>query len=191
MDTRRLLEAATALSALLRARGVPHAFYGSVMTAALANLPHTDDIACIIEGGQHQAHPFRRLREAVGTSDDFTVVTSPWTNRLHVSYSGFIPAIEIEILPAGETGPRRLDASTTMKIYSVPFLTISEFLRQKLKVWTNSRLERDSRDILFVLAQFWNRIDYNRMPEHEMECFVECYPSAAVSWHAVKAKYRA
>lgn len=42
---------------------------------------------------------------------------------------------KIEILPAGETGPRRLDATTIMKIQGVPFLTISEFVRAKLKVW--------------------------------------------------------
>ncbi len=41
-ETRRLLEAAHALSVLLRSRGVPHAFYGSALTAALANHPHSD-----------------------------------------------------------------------------------------------------------------------------------------------------
>lgn len=96
-DTRRLLDAANALSTLLRARGVPHAFYGSALPAALANQPHADvshppfviplishpqqEISCIVEGGQHQAHPFRRAREAVAASNDFTVVQSPWTNR--------------------------------------------------------------------------------------------------------------
>ena len=72
---------------------------------------------------------------------------------LHVTYRRLIPAIEvnavpfythpsvhlikiqIEILPAGETGPRHLDTSTVMKIQNVPFLTISEFVRAKLKTW--------------------------------------------------------
>jgi len=45
-------------------------------------------------------------------------------------------ARQIEILPAGETGPRRLDATTVMKVQGVPFLTISEFIRAKLKSWT-------------------------------------------------------
>ncbi len=42
---------------------------------------------------------------------------------------------KIEILPAGETGPRRLDTTTIMKIHGVPFLTVTEFIRAKLKVW--------------------------------------------------------
>lgn len=42
---------------------------------------------------------------------------------------------QIEILPAGEEGPRHLDASTVMKIQSIPFLTISEFIRARLKTW--------------------------------------------------------
>ena len=41
-ETKRLLEAASALSDLLRNHGVPHAFHGSVLTSLLANVPHTD-----------------------------------------------------------------------------------------------------------------------------------------------------
>jgi hypothetical protein len=41
-ETRRLLEASAALSQLLRANGIPHAFYGSVLTAVLANSSHSD-----------------------------------------------------------------------------------------------------------------------------------------------------
>lgn len=41
-ETQRLLEAAAALSYLLRSNGVPHAFYGSVLTAVLANSMHCD-----------------------------------------------------------------------------------------------------------------------------------------------------
>lgn len=43
--------------------------------------------------------------------------------------------IEVEILPAGEEGPRRLDASTVRTVHGLPFLTISEFLRAKIKAW--------------------------------------------------------
>lgn len=38
-ETRRILEAASALSRLLVASRVPHAFYGSIFTAVLANSP--------------------------------------------------------------------------------------------------------------------------------------------------------
>lgn len=76
--------------------------------------------------------------------------------RLHVTYRRQIPAVEvcsfilscwiallmttvshfqIEILPAGETGPRHLDTSTVMKMQNIPFLTVSEFIRAKLNSW--------------------------------------------------------
>ncbi|KAI3608494.1 hypothetical protein WG66_000931 [Moniliophthora roreri] len=134
-ETRRLLEAARALSQLLDARNVAHAFYGSVLTAVLANLPQSDEIYCIVEGGQGQVHPFRRVRDCITGNEDLAIIHSPWTNRLYVSYRRLIPSIEIEILPAGEAGPRRLDTTTVMRIQNVPFLSISEFIRAKLKSW--------------------------------------------------------
>ena len=39
-ETRRLLEAATALHALLVAAGIPHAFHGDFVVAMLANSSH-------------------------------------------------------------------------------------------------------------------------------------------------------
>ncbi|KAJ7931316.1 hypothetical protein B0H13DRAFT_863037 [Mycena leptocephala] len=147
-ETRRLLEASAALSQLLRANGIPHAFYGSVLTAVLANSSHSDEIFCIVEGGQNLPHPFRRVRDALAGNGDFTITHSPWTNRLHVTYRRFIPAIEIEILPAGETGPRHLDSTTVMKMQGLPFLTISEFIRSKLKTWMIRGEDRDAQDII-------------------------------------------
>lgn len=41
-ETRRLLEAASALSHLLNAHGVAHAFHGNVVTAVLSNGPLSD-----------------------------------------------------------------------------------------------------------------------------------------------------
>lgn len=41
-ETRRLVEAAAALSQLLRNSGIPHAIHGSVLIAVLANSPHSD-----------------------------------------------------------------------------------------------------------------------------------------------------
>ena len=41
-ETRRLLQAAAALSAALLAADIPHAFHGSVLTAALAGTPLAD-----------------------------------------------------------------------------------------------------------------------------------------------------
>jgi len=188
-ETRRILEGATALSQLLRARGIAHAFYGSMLTAVLANSSHSDEIFCVVEGGQNHPHPFRRVRDAIAGSEDFTTIVSPWTNRLHVTYRRPIPAIEIEILPAGETGPRHLDSSTVMKIQGIPFLTISEFIRAKLKTWMIRGLERDAQDISWVLSRYWNRVDINRIPEHDMNQFVAQNVAAAPAWSAIKRKY--
>ncbi|TFK41454.1 hypothetical protein BDQ12DRAFT_645914 [Crucibulum laeve] len=188
-ETRRLVEAATALSQILRDNGIPHAYYGSVLTAVLANSSHSDEIFCIVEGGQSQAHPFRRVRDAVTGSEDFTTTLSPWTNRLHVTYRRLIPAIEIEILPAGETGPRNLDTTNVMKIQGVPFLTVSEFLRAKLKTWMIRGTDRDAQDISYVLSRYWNRVDINRIPEADMNQFVARNAAAAPAWAAVRRKY--
>ncbi|RDB30398.1 hypothetical protein Hypma_007220 [Hypsizygus marmoreus] len=186
-ETRRLLEAAAALSCLLSASGVPHAFYGNVLTAALSNSPHSNEIFCIVESGQF--HPFRRVRDAVAGNQDFTSTNSPWTNRLHVTYRRLIPAIDIEILPAGEAGPRRLDSTTVMKLQSVPFLTISEFVRAKLNSWMIRGSEGDAQDILYALSRYWNRVDINRIPEQDMSQFVARNPTAAPAWTAIKRKY--
>ncbi|KIM78237.1 hypothetical protein PILCRDRAFT_824716 [Piloderma croceum F 1598] len=186
-ETRRLLEAAAALSRLLNDRGVAHAFHGNVVTAVLANASHSDEIACICEGGPH--HPFRRVREATEGSEDFTTTLSPWTNRLHTTYHRLIPSIEIEILPAGEEGPRRLDGTTTMIIRGIPFLTVSEFIRAKLRTWAIRGMERDAQDIVYVLTRYWNRVDANRIPEQDMNQFVARFQAAAPGWTAVKNKY--
>ncbi|KAF7291961.1 hypothetical protein MIND_01221700 [Mycena indigotica] len=188
-ETRRLLDASTALSLLLRVQSVPHAFYGSVLTAVLANSPQSDEIFCVVEGGQNQPHAFRRVRDALAGNADFTITHSPWTNRLHVTYRRYIPAIEIEILPAGEHGPRHLDQTTVMKMEGLPFLTISEFLRSKLKSWMIRGEDRDAQDIVYVLGRHWTRVDINRIPENDMNFFVARHTSVAPAWAAVRRRY--
>ncbi|KAF5390608.1 hypothetical protein D9757_002582 [Collybiopsis confluens] len=192
-ETHRLLEAANALSYLLAASHVPHAFYGGIFVAVLANSFQSDEIYCIVEGGQNQTHPFRRVRDAIADSEDFSSTLSPWTNRLHVTYRRPIPAVEIEILPAGETGPRRLvtrppDSSVTI-IQRIPFLSFSEFIRAKLKTWSIRMSDRDAQDIAYVMARYWNRIDINRIPEQDMNVFVTRNTSTLPWWLALKRKY--
>ncbi|KAL4247238.1 hypothetical protein ABKN59_008732 [Abortiporus biennis] len=164
-ETRRLLEAAAALSQLLRSAGVPHAFHGSVLNAVLSNSPHTEEIFCIVEGGS--VHPFRRVRQACAGNPDVTTTPSPWTNRLHAVYHRFIPSIEIEILPSGE----------------------EEFIRAKLKAWSLRRVELDAQDIVYILGRYWDRVDINRIPEQDMKEFVSRYPAAAPAWREVRRKY--
>ncbi|KAH9059551.1 hypothetical protein EDB87DRAFT_765179 [Lactarius vividus] len=186
-ETHRLLEAATALSNALRTNGVPHAFHGSIFVAVLANSPQADEIYCVVEGGA--AHPFRRVRQALTGSADLSITPSPWSNRLHVKYHRCIPPVEIEILAAGETGPRRLDALTVAFVSRVPFLTTSEFVRAKLNAWMIRGLERDAHDIVFVMSRYWNSIDINRIPEHDMDRFVGMVRAASPGWAAIKRKY--
>jgi hypothetical protein len=109
-ETRRLLEAASALSHTLRAHGVPHAFHGSLFVAVLTNSPQADvrhfflsrfspasfvpgltasgdlitvqEIFCIVEGGS--AHPFRRVRQALTGNADLSITPSPWSNRYNL-----------------------------------------------------------------------------------------------------------
>ncbi|KAH7924374.1 hypothetical protein BV22DRAFT_1013420 [Leucogyrophana mollusca] len=189
-ETRRLVEAATAISQLLRANSIAHAFHGSFLVSVLSNNPRTsDEIFCIVEGGPTGTHPFRRVRQAVTGSDQFTTTHSPWSNRLHATYRRVIPSIEIEILPAGEHGPRRLDSSTTMSLQGIPFLTLSEFIRAKLKSWAIRGSASDAQDILYTICQHWNRLDINRIPEVDMNHFVTSHRAAALSWAALKRKY--
>jgi len=116
---------------------------------------------------------------------------------------------EIEILPAGEGGPRHLDSSTVMRVQGIPFLAISEFIRAKLKTWVMYAVnahsihtlpltfllhfsrgeERDARDIVYALSRHWNRVDINRIPEQDMTHFVARYSAAAPAWTALKTKY--
>ncbi|KAH7908650.1 hypothetical protein BJ138DRAFT_330207 [Hygrophoropsis aurantiaca] len=189
-ETRRLIEAATAISQLLHANSVAHAFYGSFVVSVLSHNPRSsDEIFCIVEGGSSGTHPFRRVRQAVAGSENFTTTHSPWSNRLHATYRTAIPAIEIEILPAGEHGPRRLDSSTIISMQGIPFLTVSEFIRAKLKSWAIRGSASDAQDILYILCQHWNRLDINRIPEVDMNHFVTCHRAGALSWAALKRKY--
>jgi hypothetical protein len=115
---------------------------------------------------------------------------------------------KIEILPAGEEGPRRLDESTVMNIHGIPFLTVSEFIRAKLKCWVmyavilcfflpslkttipcSRRQEGDAQDIVYALTRYWNRVDINRIPEQDMNLFAARYAGAAAAWVQVKKKY--
>ena len=95
-------------------------------------------------------------------------------------------------------------------LHGVPWLSITEFVRAKLKAWTvcvphvfvlDSRpdcyltirirrgSERDARDIVFVLNRYWNTLDINRIPENDMERFVELVPVADPAWTALKRRY--
>ncbi|THH10629.1 hypothetical protein EW145_g1210 [Phellinidium pouzarii] len=186
-ETSRLLEAASVLSLALTASGIPHAFHGTLLKALLSNVAQCNEILCIVEGGS--IHPFGRVRQAIEGHESLSVTNSPWTNRLHVTFHQPIPPVTIEILPAGEEGPRHLDDSTIALIRGIPFLTVSEFLRAKIKAWTTRGLDHDAQDIMWVLGRYWQSVDINRIPDQDMERFVLQNPDAAVAWSAIKARF--
>lgn len=49
-ETQRLLQAAAALSELLATKGTPHAFYGSIFPAVLAESLHSDVSVSLVRG---------------------------------------------------------------------------------------------------------------------------------------------
>jgi len=186
-ETRRMLEAANVLSQGLRAGGIAHAFHGGVLVSVLTNASRADEIFCIVQGDS--AHPFRLVRQAFANNQHITMTSSPWSNRLHAKYHGCIPPIEIEILTAGEDGPRRLDSMNVTIMHGIPWLSMSEFVRAKLKSWIIRGSERDAYDISFIITRYWKIVDINRIPEHDMDRFVETVPSAGAAWVALKRRY--
>ncbi|OCB85028.1 hypothetical protein A7U60_g7985 [Sanghuangporus baumii] len=99
------------------------------------------------------------------------------------------PFGRIEIIPAGEGGPRRLDDATTTRIRALPFLTVSEFLRAKVNSWALRALDSDMQDIIWVLAHYWQSVDINRIPDQDMERFIAEHPNAAPAWTAIKNRF--
>ncbi|KAL5476897.1 hypothetical protein ACEPAI_3083 [Sanghuangporus weigelae] len=186
-ETSRVLQAATVLSQALATASIPHAFHGSLLIALLSNSPQCNEVLCIAEGGS--VHPFGRVRQAIDGHASLTVTNSPWTNRLFVTYNEPIPPVTIEIIPAGEGGPRRLDDATTTRIRALPFLTVSEFLRAKVNSWALRALDSDVQDIIWVLAHYWQSVDINRIPDQDMEHFISEHPNAAPAWTAIKNKF--
>jgi len=187
-SSRRLLAAAAALSECLNAKQIRHAFYGTITTVVLGSGVNTEDIFCIVEGSAN-AHPFRRVREALEGNEDWRVTNSPQQPRLFVTYQLPTPVIMIEILPSGEAGPRRIDNSTAMYIRGIPFLNITEFSRAKLRSWMVGQAPHDAVDLVFVLTRFWHRININRIPDVDMDRFVQHYPATAQSWESLKAHW--
>jgi len=177
-----MFEAATALSRRLTSAGIGHAFHGGFLAVLLGSPRDTEEILCVVDRG------FRSAREALSDDENMRTAFSTSTNRLFVTYTEPIPPIEIEIVLAGERGPRRLDSTTLTLNREVPFLTATEFLRAKIRVWAIGADLTDATDIMFVLARHWKCIDINRIPE-DIERFVQVYPQAADAWNALRARY--
>lgn len=84
--------------------------------------------------------------------------------------------MQIEILPAGEAGPRHLDTSTVMKIQGIPFLTITEFIRAKLKTWMMYAVTAPlGRYALFELIRS-SAVDLSEM----LKTFPTCFPATGI-----------
>lgn len=93
-----------------------------------------------------------------------------------------------------------------MAVGGVPFLTITEFVRAKVKAWALYVLraircgrgltalgrrgrEQDARDIVYAMTRYWTRVDLNRIPEQEMNDFAGRFPAVAPSWKELRRKY--
>ncbi|QRV81832.1 hypothetical protein RhiJN_24275 [Ceratobasidium sp. AG-Ba] len=184
--TTQLFNAAAVLSDILTQHDITHAFAGNFETVALGGPGRdTEEILCIVMSG------FRHVREAVqaAETEDMTASMAAWANRLFVKYNEPIPPVEIEICVAGEEGPRNLNPQTVMAVQNLPFLSVTEFMRAKLRVWATRNTEADAHDILFILNQYWASIDLNRIPEADMDRLVGAYPNAEAPWNAVKQRY--
>ncbi|KAG8739592.1 hypothetical protein FRC10_005393 [Ceratobasidium sp. 414] len=200
--TTKLVEAATVLSDILDQANITHAFAGNFETVALGGPGRdTEEILCIVMSG------FRHVREAVqaGDTEVMTANMAPWANRLFVKYNEPTPPVEvsvmlepyqpglisdqIEICVAGEEGPRNLSTQTVMALQGLPFLSVTEFMRAKLRVWSNRNIDADAQDVLFILNRYWASIDLNRIPEADMDRLVTVHPTAADPWAAVKQRY--
>ncbi|KAG9125429.1 hypothetical protein FRC07_007623 [Ceratobasidium sp. 392] len=182
----QLFDAATVLSDLLTQANITHAFAGNFETVALGGPGRdTEEILCIVMSG------FRHVREAIqaGDQETMSVNMAGWANRMFVKYHEPIPAVEIEICVAGEVGPRNLNPQTVMAVQGLPFLSVTEFMRAKLRVWAARNNDADAQDVLFILNRYWGSIDLNRIPEADMDRLVTVYPAAEAPWNAVKQRY--
>jgi len=174
--------ACSVLSARLTSQNIPHAFSGGFLTVALGSPRDTEEIFCVAPG-------FKAVRQACANTEFLSTQLAPWSSRLYVIYNDCIPPVQIEVLPAGEDGPRNLDASTIMAIRNVPFLSVTEFVRAKLKVWVSRRDPYDAHDIMFILISYWESIDINRIVEQDMDSFVQQFPDTKATWKAIKKRY--
>jgi len=178
----QMFEAAMVLSKHLTAAGIGHAFHGGFLAVLLGSPRETEEILCVVDRG------FRSVCEILAQDENIRTTLSTWSNRLFVSYTEPIPAVDIEVVLAGERGPRRLDETTVTLIRHCPFLTATEFLRAKIRVWAIGHDPADATDIIFVLARYWNSVDLNRIPD-DIERFVQEFPQAAGPWNALRARY--
>ncbi|KAG9080042.1 hypothetical protein FS749_008154 [Ceratobasidium sp. UAMH 11750] len=185
--TTQLFDAARLLSDILHDADITHAFAGNFETVALGGEGRldTEEILCIVMSG------FRHVREAVQAGDTEVMSASmvSGTSRLFVRYHESTPPVEIEICVAGEAGPRNLNSQTVMTVQHLPFLSVTEFMRAKLRHWADQNNDDHAQDVVFILTRYWGSIDLNRIPEADMDRLVAQYSHAAEHWAAVKQRY--
>ncbi|CAE7180412.1 unnamed protein product [Rhizoctonia solani] len=186
--TTQIFDAAAILSDLLNQANITHAFAGNFEVVALGGPGRrdTEEVLCIVMSG------YKHVREAIqaGDTEIMTASMATWANRLFVKYHEPIPAIEIEICIAGEEGPRNLNPQTVMALQNLPFLSVTEFMRAKVRVWATRNTDADAQDVLFILNRYWASIDLNRIPEADMDRLVAVYQAAEAPWNAVKERYQ-
>lgn len=49
--------------------------------------------------------------------------------------------------------------------------------------------EPDAREITYLLNRYWDKVDINRIPEHDMNDFAIATPDASRAWASLQKKY--
>ena len=49
--------------------------------------------------------------------------------------------------------------------------------------------EPDAKEITYLLNRYWDRVDINRIPEHDMNDFAAAVPDASPAWYSLQKKY--
>lgn len=84
--------------------------------------------------------------------------------------------VKVELLTFGEFGPRDVTPASgnTIEVRvgsaTLPLLTPTQFIREKVKTWARRGLEKDIEDIHKALIEYEHELDFTRInPNNELE----------------------
>jgi len=119
---------------------------------------------------------------ASSTAGDVSRAESPIQNE----------KIKVELLTAGEFGPRFItddktvfapvsnNANTSTKLR---FLSPSEFVRTKIKAWTNRQSQGDAADVIWFLQTFGDQLEVDRVnPDGGMDNLADADKAVEALW---------
>lgn len=104
-----------------------------------------------------------------------------------LSYSSmhpFHPHSVLKILPVPRSSPHSCTFYPLIHLY----FTFIYFYRGP-NVSNSRRDPCDAHDVMFILTNYWEAIDINRIVELDMEAYVRDYPEAKTAWKAIRRRY--